>query len=136
MGGTQRRRRIIRDEISQGMDELGVLLMGNPRGVYWYGSRLAIGEARELARHNNATSLQVTSAVMAGVVWAMENPNCGIVEPDEMNFRRCLDICLPYLGPVPGQYTDWTPLHERPGLFPEDIDTNDPWQFRNILVRG
>jgi len=24
----------------------------------------------------------------------------------------------------------------RPGLFPEDIDTSDPWQFRNILVRG
>ena len=23
----------------------------------------------------------------------------------------------------------------KPGLFPEDIDTSDPWQFRNILVR-
>ncbi len=23
----------------------------------------------------------------------------------------------------------------RPGLFPEDIDVSDPWQFRNILVR-
>jgi homospermidine synthase len=40
-----------------------------------------------------------------------------------------------YLGPVKGYYTDWTPLDDRPGLFPEDIDTADPWQFRNILVR-
>jgi homospermidine synthase len=23
----------------------------------------------------------------------------------------------------------------RTGLFPEDIDTSDPWQFRNVLVR-
>jgi homospermidine synthase len=42
---------------------------------------------------------------------------------------------MPYLGPVKGYYTDWTPLDGRPGLFPEDIDTSDPWQFRNILVR-
>ena len=32
-------------------------------------------------------------------------------------------------------HTDWTPLDNRPGLFPEDIDEEDPWQFRNILVR-
>jgi len=30
---------------------------------------------------------------------------------------------------------DWTPLAGRPGLFPDDIDTSDPWQFRNVLVR-
>jgi homospermidine synthase len=23
----------------------------------------------------------------------------------------------------------------RPGLFPEDIDQGDPWQFKNVLVR-
>ena len=27
------------------------------------------------------------------------------------------------------------PLTDRPGLFPEDIDRKNPWQFRNILVR-
>jgi homospermidine synthase len=26
-------------------------------------------------------------------------------------------------------------LTDRPGFFPEDIDTSDPWQFRNVLVR-
>jgi homospermidine synthase len=52
-----------------------------------------------------------------------------------MDFRRCLEIQRPYLGPVKGFYTDWTPLSDRPGLFPEDIDTSDPWQFRNVLVR-
>ena len=35
----QHSKRIMREEISEGMDELGVLLMGNPKGVYWFGSR-------------------------------------------------------------------------------------------------
>ena len=33
-----------------------------------------------------------------------------------------------------GKYL-WLPLEGRPGLFPEDIDESDPWQFRNVLVR-
>jgi len=51
-----------------------------------------------------------------------------------MDFRRCLDIQLPYLGPVIGQYTDWTPLSDRGRLFPENVDRDDPWQFSNVLV--
>jgi homospermidine synthase len=44
-------------------------------------------------------------------------------------------VQTPYLGPMTGRYTDWTPLANRPGFFPEDLDLSDPWQFRNILVR-
>ena len=130
----QERQRIQMDEITGGIDELGVLLAGHRKNAYWYGSQLSIGEARQLAPWNNATSLQVTVAVLSGVIWAMENPNRGIVEPEEMDFERNLAICRPYLGPVVGQYTDWTPLHERGRLFPEDIDASDPWQFKNVRV--
>jgi len=122
-------------EILDGIDELGVLLYGHARGAYWYGSQLSIEETRAIAPYQNATGLQVTSAVLAGMAWALENPNAGIVEADEMDFRRCLEVQRPYLGPVVGAYTDWTPLKDRPGLFPEDIDESDPWQFRNVLVR-
>jgi homospermidine synthase len=122
-------------EILDGIDELGVLLYGHQRGAYWYGSQLSVEETREIAPYQNATGLQVTSAVLAGMVWALENPKAGIVEADEMNYHRCLEVQRPYLGPVIGVYTDWTPLKDRPGLFPEDIDTSDPWQFRNVLVR-
>ena len=123
------------DEIVDGIDELGVLLYGNSKNAYWYGSQLSIEEARALAPQQNATGLQVTSAVLAGMVWALENPTAGIVESDEMDFARCLEVQRPYLGPVKGYYTDWTPLTDRPGLFPEDMDAADPWQFRNVLVR-
>ncbi len=111
-----------------------MLLYGHDKNAYWYGSQLSLEEARKLAPYQNATGMQVTSAVLAGMVWALENPEAGIVEADEMDFRRCLDVQMPYLGPVKGYYTDWTPLDGRPGLFPEDIDEKDPWQFRNVLV--
>jgi len=122
-------------EIVDGIDELGVLLYGHARNAYWFGSQLSIEETRQIAPYQNATGLQVSSAVLAGMVWALENPNAGIVEADETDYKRCLEVQLPYLGPVKGYYTDWTPLTDRPGLFPEDIDTSDPWQFRNVLVR-
>jgi homospermidine synthase len=122
-------------EIVDGIDELGVLLYGHARNAYWYGSQLSVEETRALAPYQNATGMQVTSAVLAGMVWALENPKAGIVEADETDFRRCLEVQTPYLGPVVGIYSNWTPLENRPGLFPEDIDESDPWQFRNVLVR-
>jgi len=132
----QPEQRILMNEISSGgIDELGVLLAGHARNAYWYGSQLSIDEARTLCPFNNATSLQVTVAVLSGVIWAMENPRRGIVEPDDMDFRRNLEICMPYLGPVVGEYTDWNPLTDRERLFPEDLDREDPWQFKNIRVR-
>lgn len=123
------------NEIIDGVDELGVLLYGHGRNAYWYGSQLSIEETRELAPYQNATGLQVTSAVLAGMVWALENPNAGIVETDEMDYKRCLEVQMPYLGPVIGAFTDWTPLKDRGDLFPEDLDTDDPWQFKNVIVR-
>ncbi len=121
-------------EILDGGDELGVLVYGHKKTAYWYGSYLAIEEARALAPHQNATGLQVTSAVLAGMVWALENPDRGIVEADEMDFRRCLEVQSTYLGSLRGTYTDWHPLTDRLTMFPEKIDASDPWQFRNILV--
>jgi homospermidine synthase len=130
----QERQRLLMEEITGGMDELGVLLMGHKRGAFWYGSQLTIEQARALAPYNSATSLQVAAGVLGGLVWAIEHPTAGIVEADELDFRRVLEVARPYLGPVVGAYADWTPLDHRPGLFPEDIDPTDPWQFKNILV--
>ncbi len=130
----QARQRLMMDEITHGIDELGVLLMGHARGAFWYGSVLSIGQARALVPHNNATSLQVTVAVLAGMVWAIENPRAGVLEADELDHVRIMDICRPYLGTVTGTYTDWTPLEDRGALFPEDVDLDDPWQFRNVRV--
>lgn len=131
----QKHQRILFNEITDGMDELGVLLMGNAKGAYWFGSQLTIHQARELAPYNNATSLQVSIGALSGMIWVMQNPQRGIVEPDEIDFKFILNIATPYLGNVGGHYTDWTPLKERQQLFPEKIDHSDPWQFINMLVK-
>jgi homospermidine synthase len=130
----QSEKRLMMHEIARGMDELGVLLMGHSRGVYWYGSRLTIEETRRLVPYNNATSLQVTAAVLGGLVWAIENPHAGIVEADQLDHERVLEVARPYLGELVGVYGDWTPLLDRGALFPEQVDSTDPWQFRNIRV--
>ncbi|MFA5121458.1 MAG: saccharopine dehydrogenase NADP-binding domain-containing protein [Zavarzinia sp.] len=130
----QASKRLMMDEIVSGIDELGVLLAGHAKGAYWLGSHLEVATARKLAPYNNATSLQVTSSVLAGMIWALENPRAGLVEPEEMDFKRCLEIVAPYWGPRVGVFTDWTPLHQREELFAEDLDREDPWQFKNIRV--
>lgn len=122
------------DEIVAGSDDLGVLLYGHARGAMWYGSRLSIAEARALAPGQNATALQVTSAVLAALVWALENPRAGWVEADEMDHLRCLQVQRPYLGRIECHYTDWTPLAHRINGFAEDRDETDVWQFTNFLA--
>ncbi|HEY0857001.1 MAG TPA: saccharopine dehydrogenase NADP-binding domain-containing protein [Albitalea sp.] len=130
----QERQRILKNDIVGGRDELGVLLMGHARGAYWYGSQLSTDEARTLCPDNSATSLQVTAPVMAGVVWAMKNPDAGLLEPDDLPFDEMLRMTCPYLGQVVGVYSDWTPLAGRSTLFEEDLDRSDPWQFKNFRV--
>jgi homospermidine synthase len=130
----QQHSRLVKDEIVSGVDELGVLLMGHAKGAYWYGSRLSIQQARTLCPHNSATSLQVTAPVVAGVIWALKNPQRGVVEPEELDHDQVLDFIRPYLGEVVGAYSDWTPLADRSKLFEEDLDQDDPWQFKNFRV--
>jgi homospermidine synthase len=97
-------------------------------------SRLTIEETRRRAPYNNATSLQVAAAVLGGLVWAIENPQSGIVEADHLDHERVLDVARPYLGDLVGVYSDWTPLVDRGTLFAEDLDRGDPWQFKNFRV--
>ncbi|MCX8516046.1 MAG: saccharopine dehydrogenase NADP-binding domain-containing protein [Alphaproteobacteria bacterium] len=130
----QPKKRVIIDEVIDGMDELGVLLMGHKKNAYWYGSRLTIAQVRQVALNNNATTLQVTASAMAAMVWAVKNPLAGLCEPDDLPFDQILSTCLPYLGDMVGRYTDWNPLYERNSLFPEDLDPLDPWQFKNFRV--
>ena len=70
-----------------------------------------------------------------GVIWAIRNPGLGIIEPDDMDHETMLEIARPYLGEVIGSYGEWTPLENRNWPFEEDIDPEDPFQFKNIRVK-
>jgi homospermidine synthase len=130
----QTNQRVLMDDISSGIDELGVLLMGHAKCAYWLGSRVNVDDARKLAPYNNATSLQVSAGVLASMVWGMEHPWNHVTEPDDIPFERVIEVARPYLGEIIGVYSDWTPLQDRGVLFPEDVDATDPWQFKNFRV--
>ena len=94
----QARQRILGADIVSGQDELGLLLAGHPCGAYWFGSQLTIEAARAIVPHANATALQVAAGILGGIAAAVEQPALGLVEPEELDFRRVLAVARPYLG--------------------------------------
>ena len=79
------------DDITKGIDELGVLLAGHKKNAYWYGSQLSIEEARSLAPYNNATSLQVTGG-------GARRHGVGDGEPEQRHHRARRDGFPAYPG--------------------------------------
>lgn len=56
------------------------------------------------------------------------------MEPEDLDHEAVMRIARPYLGEMTGVYGSWTPLHGREGLFDEELDREDPWQFKNFRV--
>mgnify|MGYP002144339895 CR=1 FL=1 len=91
----------------------------------------------------NATGMQVTSAVLAAMVWAAENTHAGFVEADEMDHARCLEVQRPYLGRIETHYTDWTPIQHRINSFADldgieflariDVEKDSKGEDRNVI---
>lgn len=132
--------RIMNDEITEGMDELGVLLLGHDMNGWWVGSQLDIHESRALVPHQNATTLQVAASVLGAVFWILENPNQGLCVPDDLDHHRVLEVANPYLGKVPSVQTDWTPQGEAnyepfANFRPESGNDKELWAFGNFLVQ-
>jgi homospermidine synthase len=131
--------RIMNDEITTGADILGALVMGHAYNSWWTGTDLSIEESRQLVPHQNATTMQVAIAVVAAVMWMIENPAMGICVPDDLPHDYVLDISKPYLGKFISTPADWTPLQSFTNVFEgytrPSIDPADPWQFKNFLVR-
>jgi homospermidine synthase len=135
----QAQQRIMADDIISGMDELGVLLLGHALNGWWTGSQLDIDEARRLAPHQNATTLQVAASVLGALAWSIRHPRQGLCVPDDLPPDEVLQVANPYLGPCPSIQTDWTPLRPRYDPFadyrtPGQVDPDDLWQFGNFVV--
>ena len=128
------RERVAADEITGGIDELGILLLGENTG-WWYGSQLGIEEARRLVPGTNATAIQVAAGVVSAAVWAVRHPDRGYNEPEDLPHEEILEIARPWLGPMVSTPTDWSPLKQRADLFEEDwVVEGDPWQFANFRI--
>src|SRR3989339_92703 len=134
----QKNQRIMNDEIIDGEDQLGVLLMGHDFNSWWTGSILDIHTARRLVKGQQATTLQVAISVFAASIWMIKNPKRGFLMPDDIDHELILEISMPYISPFYSEAVDWTPLKNLNTKFttfdfqvPEEEDT---WQFLTFLV--
>ncbi|MES2198654.1 MAG: saccharopine dehydrogenase C-terminal domain-containing protein [Chlamydiota bacterium] len=119
--------RILNDDIIFGEDELGCLLMGHDFGCWWTGSVLGFKEASHLIPHQNATTMQVASAILAAVIYMIKYPNKGLCQPEDLPFKEILEIAKPYLGKIISQKSNWSPLETRD-------NEEDKWQFPTFLL--
>jgi homospermidine synthase len=131
--------RIMNDEITEGEDQLGCLLMGHDYKSWWIGSLLDIHESRRLVPHQNATTLQVACSVVAAALWMIKNPRRGVNLPDNLPHDFILKYAKPYLGPFYSQPVDWTPLDNWDKAFAtygnRKPEPQDAWQFTTFLTR-
>ena len=134
----QEKQRIMSDEIIDGRDELGVLLMGHDFTSWWCGSILDIHEARRLVPHQQATTLQVAVSIVAAAIWMIKNPKKGFLMPDDLDHEEILKTAIPFISPFVSYPVDWTPLDNLNTRFTKFDITNpkkeDVWQFTTFLV--
>jgi homospermidine synthase len=100
---------VLKDDIVSGIDELGIFLISNKYKSFWLGSNLSIGKARKMAKYNSATSLQVVSSIVAGMKWAEQHPESGILESESIDWQYIFDFAEQYWQPIVAQETDWRP---------------------------
>ena len=81
------------------------------------------------------SDLQVAAGVYSGVIWCLENRFAGVVEPEDIDHKRILEIALPYLGRLEMFETAWMPDNGVDELFDRSrLPTDAQWQIENFIV--
>jgi homospermidine synthase len=122
---------ILNTTITQGKDELGVLLFSK-KLTWWRGSLLDIVEARKLIKTQSATSVQVGISVLAAVMYMIMNPEEGVIHPEKMKHLDILWLIEAYLGPIKSIPVNWSPLDSQATY--QKLDKRNPFRFENFVV--
>ena len=129
------KRRVLREELNDGCDELGVLMVFDG-GCYWYGSTLTLREARTLVPGNNATTLQVVAGILGAVQWMRKNPRRGVVEAEDMDHEVVLEVAKPFLGKVHGVLAQWQPADKSDLQFADFLADGPESSAQNVRARS
>jgi homospermidine synthase len=136
------RQRILYDnDILKGSDTLGIMIGGyDDEHVWWCGTSLNIEDARILCPLQNATTIQVAIGLVSGICWMIENPEKGVVRPEDLDTDFVLNIAKPYLGTFISQEYEWNPSKNFVNQYEErtdnDIDDENLWGFQNFLFKN
>jgi homospermidine synthase len=94
------------DEIISGYDSVGCLVFfGNKNDTtelagkrYWIGSIMSNEIAKNKFPEINVTCMQVGISILSCIEWMIQNPNQGVIEPEEVDTTFILDYCKKWLG--------------------------------------
>jgi len=136
-----RQRIMYENDILSGSDTLGAMLGGyDDTHVWWCGTSLNIEDARVLAPLQNATTIQVAIGLTAGICWALENPQSGVVRPEDLDTEFVLNIAKPYLGTFISQEYEWSPIKNYINQYSErtdnNIDETNIWGIQNFSFKN
>lgn len=129
--------RILSEEIIDGHDELGCLLMGHDFGAWWIGSVLDIKKARKLVPGQSSTTVQVAAGVISAAVYALRHQDLGLCLPDALDHEEILKMAMPYLGEFISKPVKWSPLDHAQDFADYGAGARlltDPWQFASFAV--
>ena len=126
------------DDITDGTDEVGILLQTPGHGSYWCGTVQSIHDARKLFPGYesliNASTVQTAAGYYAGIAWIVSHPRLGVIYPealpDDFVFDTVGDLIAPlYDGPIAFDITE-KPSRRLDGKDP----ISEPFSFDSYLV--
>ncbi len=123
------RERVLKKEIISGQDELGIFMLSKDYGCWWIGSLLNNEEANELIPDQSATVIQVASSVLAGIIYAFNHDDLGVIHPEMMDPFEVMQYIIPYLGRFVSFSKEWQPNY----VLPQYAKTKD-WIIQKLLV--
>jgi len=123
--------RVIKDDIISGKDTLGVFFMSPKYGKWWTGSDLSIEQSRKLIPHQNATVVQVSPAVLAGIITMLTTPDLGPIFPEDMDSHKAMRYIKPYLGLWISKQIIWEPSMKN---VPEKYHKTKDFIFQKFLI--
>lgn len=136
--------RLLTDELNNnGQDILGLTFYLENKDVYWIGSLLDVGEAREIYNNEfnkyiNATNVQVVGGYLSGILHIMdlilENTHNGIMFPEDLPHHKIWSLSEPFFGNFAFKKIDNFKLIKYKKNFTDVNTYTDDWQFDNFLM--
>lgn len=95
------------DEIIDGSDAVGALLMMENGENYWAGTIISKKDVPlEFQPYTNPTIVQVVCGVLSGIDYVLSHQNMGVIFPEEVDSHRVFELTKDYLGDVLFEYVD------------------------------
>jgi homospermidine synthase len=71
---------------------------------------------------------------LGAIVWMINNPREGYIEPEMLPFEEILEIGDMYWEPLVSVLSNWTPSQDTNSLFYREFDKSNPCKFENFRV--